>query len=199
MGDRANPDFETLLKDAAWLKCLARRLAREDVAEDAVQDTWVAATRTPSEGGRPGRPWLTAVLRNSVRKQRRSDDRRRRREDALWDPTATQPGADDLYENAELQRRIVERVMALDDVHRRTVLLKYFEGRRAIEIARMTEVPEGTVRWRLKKALERLRADLKELDQRTEDLATQRAAPGKTDLAATSVSAARTGAYGGAC
>jgi hypothetical protein len=50
--------------------------------------------------------------------------------------------------------------MALDAPFRRAILLRYLEGRPAPEIARMLGVPEGTVRWRIKEALDRLRADL---------------------------------------
>src|SRR5438105_4389275 len=116
MGDRANPgSIEALLENADWLNRLARHLASADIAEDAVQETWIAVARTPPEPGRPPQPWLAEVLRNFVRRRRRSDDRRSRREDALWDPGAIEPGVDDLYERVELQRRIAERVMALDE------------------------------------------------------------------------------------
>ena len=53
--------------------------------------------------------------------------------------------------------------MGLPEPLRTTVLLRYFEERSSSEIARRMGVPAGTVRWRLKKAIERLRADL---DQR---------------------------------
>src|SRR5262249_14375795 len=41
-----------------------------------------------------------------------------------------------------------------------TVLLRYFEGMNAREIGRLHGVAPGTVRWRLKEALDRVRADL---------------------------------------
>jgi hypothetical protein len=67
------------------------------------------------------------------------------------------------YERLELHRIVVESVKGLPEPLRTTVLLRYFEERSSAEIARQMRVPAGTVRWRLKSALEHLR---EELDQR---------------------------------
>jgi hypothetical protein len=52
------------------------------------------------------------------------------------------------------------RVLELREPFRRTVLLRYFKGRSSAEIARAQSVPDGTVRWRLKSAIDQLRARL---------------------------------------
>ena len=57
-------------------------------------------------------------------------------------------------------RGIAQMVGELDEPYRSTVLLRYFEGASAAEIARRQGVPAGTVRWRLKEALDQLRARL---------------------------------------
>ena len=49
-------------------------------------------------------------------------------------------------------------VLELDEPFRSTLLLRYVEGRSAADIARRQGVPAGTVRWRLKAALDDVRA-----------------------------------------
>jgi RNA polymerase sigma factor (sigma-70 family) len=161
MMDSSIPDpLEGLLKDARWLAALARQLAGGD-AEDLVQETWVALLRSPPDPGRPARPWLSRVLSNLARRGQRGAGRRQRREQAVFEemPAAAE-SADVLYERLDLQRFIAERTAALEEPFRQTVLLRYFEGRSAAEIAQLLDLPAGTVRWRLKEALDRLRADL---------------------------------------
>lgn len=153
-------DVTALLAHADWLTRLARHLVRDDVADDAVQETWLAASRSLPTAGRPPRPWLAEVLRNFIRKRMRAERRRDRRERAVADPVTEAPGADHLYERMEMQRLLAQRVMDLDEPFRRVVLLRYYEGRNATEIARTLGIPAGTVRWRLKEALDRLRTQL---------------------------------------
>ena len=156
-----NPGVDELLAHAGWLGQLARQLARGDVAEDMMQETWVAALRRPPDEGRPPRPWLARVLFNFVRQHGRGETRRSRREDeARAAATTTTEATDDVYQRLEQQRALAGRVMALDEEERRVVLLRFYDGRTSAEIARMLGVPAGTVRWRLKTALDRLRADL---------------------------------------
>ncbi|HEY0709797.1 MAG TPA: sigma-70 family RNA polymerase sigma factor [Polyangia bacterium] len=158
------PDpLEGLLKDARWLAALARQLAGGD-ADDLVQETWLAVLRSPPDPGRSARPWLSRVLSNLARRRQRGTGRRQRREQAVFAETsATTEAPDTLYERLDLQRFLAERTAALEEPFRQTVLLRYYEGRSAAEIAKLLEIPAGTVRWRLKEALNRLRADL---DQR---------------------------------
>ena len=76
-----NPGLETLLGQADWLRALAISLlgSRPD-ADDAVQEVWTAALRSPPDQTRPARPWLAQVLRNVVRARARHSGRRRAHE-----------------------------------------------------------------------------------------------------------------------
>ena len=156
--------LEDLLGNAAWMRRLARQLldkAGAADADDTVQDTWVAVARRPPPAGRPVRPWLARVVGNFARMHRRGENRRRARDgDAA---TAYRPddlGAEALLERAQLQHRIAALVMALEEPYRATVLLRFHEERTAAEIARLHGVEAGTVRWRLKVALDRIRAQV---------------------------------------
>jgi RNA polymerase sigma-70 factor (ECF subfamily) len=140
-----------LLAHAGWLSELARQLAREDVAADAVQQTWLAALRSPPAPGRPPRPWLSRVLLNFVRQRARAEGRRGRHEQNVATGLPLPPGEapDALYERMDIQRALAARVMELPEPYRRVVLLRYYEGQSAEEIARALGVPAGTVPWRL--------------------------------------------------
>jgi RNA polymerase sigma factor (sigma-70 family) len=154
------PDLAVLLANHTWLHRLAAHLVSgADGADDAVQETWVAALRDrPSVPDDP-RPWLRKVLHNVIRRQARTDARRRAREETA---TAFEAGAHEgaPMETLEIHRRLTELVAALDEPFRTTIVMRYFEDKSAAEIARQIGIPEGTVRWRTKEGLDRLRAAL---------------------------------------
>src|SRR5262249_25053371 len=64
---------------------------------------------------------------------------------------------DVLVAEAEVQHRLVEAVLDLPEPYRSTVLYRWFEGLSAQEIAARFDLPVGTVRTRLKRAVARLR------------------------------------------
>ncbi len=63
---------------------------------------------------------------------------------------------------ARMQERVARMVLELEEPLRATVMLRYYEGLSGADIARAQGVPEGTVRWRLKRALDEVRARLDE-------------------------------------
>lgn len=155
--------IETLLLHAAWIRKLAYVLVRDDAkADDLTQETWLAALRSPPDPSRPLRPWLSEVIRNLSRMSARGSQRRNTREissqrDAAESETDT---PEQLVQRAETQRLLSELVLRLDEPYRSTVLLRYFEGCSAEEIATRQHVPAATVRWRLAKSIEKLRTEL---------------------------------------
>lgn len=158
--ESAPAHIEDLLAHADWLQRLAAHVVRGDGdPEDVVQDTWLAALRAPPDIDRPAPPWLAKVLRNFARKRWQATRSRRVRE-AQAVSSATVPSPETLVERAQAQRKLAELVLALPDPYRGTVLLRYFEGLSAAEIAVAQDTPAGTIRWRLKEALERLREQL---------------------------------------
>jgi RNA polymerase sigma factor (sigma-70 family) len=154
-------DLERLLAQSDWLRALARRLVGTASADDAVQDTFVAAMQSPPAADLPPRPWLARVLQNVTRMRFRADARRARREDAtaMLEP-GTATGPDVAVQRLETHRALVDLVLGLDEPYRTTLVRHYFDGDSLAAIARKDGVPEGTVRWRHKKALEYLRARL---------------------------------------
>ncbi len=156
----ASVDPKELLAHAGWLRQLARSLVHEG-ADDLVQDTWVAALRQPPHGERGLRPWLRAVIANAARMRWRGDAHRAAREQvaASLDDRDV-PSAEHLLERHELQQLLARLVGELDEPFRSTILLRFTEGLTPTQIARRLSIPAGTVRWRLKEALARLRVQL---------------------------------------
>lgn len=161
-------DISALLSEAQWLTKLARSLTRDAAeADDVVQETYAAALRSPPETDRPPRPWLRRVLLNAVRMRHRSRTRRVAHEELgeqIREPVRT---PDDLLERARLEQKLSDLVLELDEPYRTTVLLRYREGLTAQAIAERQGIPAGTVRTRLKTALDRLRRELDEHEDPT--------------------------------
>ncbi|HEY5944125.1 MAG TPA: RNA polymerase sigma factor, partial [Kofleriaceae bacterium] len=158
MGDSA-PTAEELLAHTEWLTRMARALIGDAAADDVVQDTFEAALAKPSNRQGPLRPWLGGVARNVARMTARSGMRRERREQAV--PVHQEvPSPEQLLARAQIEEKIGRLVVELHEPLRSTLLLRFFEGMSASEIARAQGIPAATVRSRLKDALDRIRAAL---------------------------------------
>ncbi|MEJ7603227.1 MAG: sigma-70 family RNA polymerase sigma factor [Kofleriaceae bacterium] len=151
-----------LTAEMAWLRRLARALLGQH-ADDLAHDTWIAAaTGAPTD--RPLRPWLGRVALNLARMSGRSQARRTRREEVFHAPANLVPTPEELIRRVELQRLVAGEVLALREPYRSTVLLHYFEELSCAEIARRLQLSDGTVRRRLKVALDELRSRLGKRD-----------------------------------
>jgi RNA polymerase sigma-70 factor (ECF subfamily) len=160
-------DIETLLAEAPWLARLARSLTSDAAeADDIVQETYAAALRSPPDIDRPVRPWLRRVAVNLARMRYRGRTRRAANESVIDAQTEPVPTPEQLLERAQLERRLAELVIELDEPFRTTVLLRYREGLTAEQIANQQGLPAGTVRGRLKTAVDRLRRELDEREHK---------------------------------
>ncbi|HUQ01810.1 MAG TPA: sigma-70 family RNA polymerase sigma factor [Kofleriaceae bacterium] len=158
-----------LTADLDAMRALARSLVHGDPdAEDLVQDAALAALEHPPATDRPVRPWLATVLRNRWRMLYRGATRRAAREDVAVAERERDaaPQADDLLERARTLERLGAALVALEEPFRETVIRRYLDGESAAQIARALGVPAGTVRWRLKTGLDRLRVALDESSPR---------------------------------
>jgi RNA polymerase sigma factor (sigma-70 family) len=143
------------IRELEGMRALARALAHGD-ADDLLQDAAVAALEHPPATNRPVRPWLATVILNRWRMNRRGEARRTAREQ-LADVAEEAP---DPIDRARLLQRLSDALVALDEPFRQTVIARYLDGKSCAQIARELGVPAGTVRWRLKTGLARLRAAL---------------------------------------
>src|SRR5262245_16787424 len=165
MTDSPSPvRLEALLAHRAWVRAVARALvAAANDADEIEQETWLAAMRHPPRHAASPRGWLGAVARNVARRLGRDAACRERHETGAGARRAEEP-ATDLVAEAELQQRIGRAVLALDEPFRSTVLLRYFDGLPPRDVAARLGVPVETVRSRLRRAHERLRAELDAAD-----------------------------------
>jgi RNA polymerase sigma factor (sigma-70 family) len=166
-----DPQLAELTAEMAWLRRLARALLRGDEAEDLAHEAWLVAAQKRPDDDRPLRPWLARVTRNLVRMQARSRTRREARETVSASDAAPASTPDELVQRVELQQLVAGEVLQLAEPYRSTVLLHYFEELSCAEIARRQALPEGTVRRRLKTALDELRARIDRRERRSGGLA----------------------------
>jgi RNA polymerase sigma factor (sigma-70 family) len=162
MGMRADhaADIEGLLAHAGWLRRFALALVRDvDEAEDLAQETMVSAWQHPTE--QAGRGWLSRVARNLAVDHFRAEQRRALREETAASMRADRvTTSEELIGDAEIHKQVAEVVAGLSEPFRQTIVLRYYEGQSSATIARGLGVPEGTIRWRLKEGLDRVRREL---------------------------------------
>ncbi|MBL8752488.1 MAG: sigma-70 family RNA polymerase sigma factor, partial [Planctomycetes bacterium] len=155
-----------LQRHAAAMRQLARDLVGRDSADDLVQDTAVRALRSPPAVRQGLFGWLATVMRNLAANRRRDDARRLRRERASDTGVVEACSAADLAMRRDTARVVTESLWALPEPYQRTLVLRYFQGLAPTQIAAATGVPLATVKSRLQRGLEQLRADVARRDGR---------------------------------
>ena len=131
-------------------------------AEDAVQESflrlWNSADQFDSRRGSL-RAYLVTVVRNRSIDYLRGRAGRERQEQELHTESESAGLSSDPWRemSRSLERTAVrEAVASLPAEQRRAIELAYFEGYSCREIAQLTEAPLGTVKGRLRLALEKL-------------------------------------------
>lgn len=150
---------ESLLDQANWVRRLAHSLVRdENEAEDLVQETWLAALKSPPQATGDTKSWFRRVMTNALLQRRRGERARIAREAATALPDRDRAAApDEIVERAETQRELVGLVLELDEPYRSTLLLRHFDDLQPREIAERMGVSINTANSRLKRAHDQLR------------------------------------------
>jgi RNA polymerase sigma-70 factor (ECF subfamily) len=144
---------------------LALRVVRDPgLAQDAVQDAFLAAWRTASSfdpaRGKASTWLLTFVHRRAVDLVRRED---RRRGEPLDDaPVAPGEATDEEAIVRDERRRVQAALTVLAPTEREPIELAYYGGLSQSEIAERLGLPVGTVKSRMFAGLARLRDALEE-------------------------------------
>jgi RNA polymerase sigma-70 factor (ECF subfamily) len=138
-------------------------------AEEAAQDAFVKAHRALPRfrEGAPFRPWLLTIVANEARNRVRSAGRRaglvqrvveeRRPDDAVPSPEAALLGS-------ERREELMAAIDSLPDPAREVIACRYLLELSEEETAAALDCPRGTVKSRVSRALERLRAELEEVE-----------------------------------
>ena len=157
--------FEALLRRHAPVATrVAIVIAGPDDADDVLQEAYLRAHRALGRfrRGSEFRPWLLAIVANQARNHRRSAWRR----GALALRVATPrgdtggPAPEDAALEAERRRLVLDALAALGPKDRLVVACRYLLELSEAETVAVTGWPAGTVKSRLARALDRLRADL---------------------------------------
>jgi RNA polymerase sigma factor (sigma-70 family) len=133
----------------------------EDAAQEAFLKAYGALGRFRPDA--PFRPWLLSIVANEARNRRRSSGRRaglalRAAEDRPLGDAAPSPESAVLAN--ETRARLLAAVNALRDEDREVIGARYFLDLSEAETAEALGIPRGTVKSRLSRALDRLRAQL---------------------------------------
>lgn len=127
----------------------------EECAQDVMATLWHKAhLYDPARAGVA--TWVFTIARN-----RRIDlarrDRRPEPEDLPWMQDGTEPDQAELFEAAEENRRLAQALADLPEKQRALVQRAFWGDRSHSELAAETGLPLGTIKSRLRLALDRLR------------------------------------------
>ncbi len=178
--------FEVLLKryERAVFNFILRSVRDKDRARDLVQDVFLRVVQRASQfkGNSKFSTWLYTIARNicidhsrkMVFRRHRSLDAPTRDDDGgrLLDRVeGREPGADRETIGKDLQERIAEAVELLPDPQKEVFLMRQVQGLPFKQIAEIIDVPENTVKSRMRYALERLQQALEEYREYAKELA----------------------------
>jgi RNA polymerase sigma-70 factor (ECF subfamily) len=155
--------FEALVERHRRVALRVAYAVAGDEAEDAVQDAFVKAYGALGRfrAGAPFRPWMLRIVANEARNRRRSAGRRSAL--ALRVVPASAPVTpEDVVVAAERRRTLAAALSTLADRDREVIALRWFAGLSESEMAVALHVRPGTVKSRLARAIDRLRAALPE-------------------------------------
>lgn len=134
-------------------------------AEDAVQEAWVDVWRglPRFQRGRPFRPWLLTLVANRCRKATRQHVPPHLSLDAGGggEPSSADDPGDHLL-RIEADAALSAVLATLPMEQQRVLALRFFGDLELAEIAAVTDVPLGTVKSRLHRALDTARARLQQ-------------------------------------
>jgi RNA polymerase sigma-70 factor (ECF subfamily) len=154
-------DFAPKLK-AYYRKGGLEATLAEDLAQEAMLAVWRHAARFSPAAGSPS-TWIYTIARNLLIDHAR---RQKVRQGDLSDPTLQPPPievADDLVDAAQRYRSLRAGLRKLPQEQAAILEMAFFEHMAHSEIALATGLPLGTVKSRIRLAMQRLRDDLGEL------------------------------------
>jgi RNA polymerase sigma-70 factor (ECF subfamily) len=146
-----------------------RVLANESLAEDVTQDVFVRLWQQP-ERFDPERGQLRAYLlamahSRAVERVRSEESLRRRHRIVAEEPqVTTAPDPEHLALEADASAAIRKALSELPSVQRIPIELAYFEGLSYRQVATRLAEPEGTVKYRIRCGMQKLRAALREVE-----------------------------------
>lgn len=142
-----------------------RLLGSVDAAEDAMQEAFIRAYDNLGQCRNPEnfRGWFFLILRNccyaEARMRRRHESQELQDGALLVEENGT---AESAMEDAERRQDIERALKRLTEEQREVFVLKHYEGLPYEEIAKRTAIPVSSLKMRMHRAYDRLRAVLTE-------------------------------------
>ena len=139
-------------------------LGDPDDAEDTAQETFLRAWNHLKrfDQTRPLRPWLLSIAANLARNRRRSAGRYLAALTRAFRNEPNPPSVEEKSAQTMEANDLWKAVRSLNLPDQQIVYLRYFLDLSVSETAEVLQVAEGTVKSRLSRALEKLRAIIKE-------------------------------------
>ena len=134
--------------------------AAEDVLQSAYLSLWEQADDIDQARGSVEGLLMTIVHRRAVDAVRARSRPRARSGTVEVDPADDAPSAVDRLVQSEDAGAVREAIDTLPEAQRRAVVLAYFDGMTYAEVAEREGIPVGTVKSRMRLAMERLRDQL---------------------------------------
>ncbi len=139
------------------LKVLRNQAMAEEVTQDVFLELWKQAPKYDRSKGSP-RAWAATVAHRRAVDRVRSEESTRARDEA----DARQGAVDHDVVIAEVtsnedRHAVLAALQQLTDAQREAVSLAYFGGHTYREVAVLLDVPEGTIKTRIRDGLSRLR------------------------------------------
>jgi RNA polymerase sigma-70 factor (ECF subfamily) len=144
---------------------LGDRALAEDVTQEVFVRLWEHPERfDPSRGAL--RAFLLAVTHSRAVERVRSEDALRRRHEAAARRPDLRPGEDpaQLVARSEEQHAVRAALHALPDDQRRAIEMAYYDGLSYREVAHECDEPEGTVKYRIRTGMRKMRAALRAVE-----------------------------------
>ena len=159
-GETRNGAFERYYRECYPMvyNYVFRRLADYSATEDVVSEAFLRAARF-FDRFNPARAkfstWVISIARNCISDYYSRNVPTAAIEDVSEATFATTDSYDDQSGERDLARRLLE---LLDDAERELVHMKYYEGKRNIEIAKELGINASTVSTKLARAMAKMRA-----------------------------------------
>jgi RNA polymerase sigma factor (sigma-70 family) len=136
-----------------------------ETAADLAQDVLVKVLRSFPDGSAP-LPWLYAVARNRLTDWLRAEARSRARRLPADEQTlaGAAPDPAEAIDRREARRRVGRYLDALPPREREVAFLRFFEGMRHRQIALITGLPAGTVKYLVHQVRQGVRSTLEVRD-----------------------------------
>ena len=162
------PAFSTVFRDH-WnlVHCISRHACGSDDAPDVAQEVFLRYFSNPEQFDRDRgsmRAYLATMARGAAIDRLRRDNSRRAREGRRPAETTAAPVGENL-ERTDDAARVTVALGVLTTEERASIVAAYFGERTYREVAIQLDIPEGTVKSRIRSGLRKMQRELRDVHE----------------------------------